>query len=50
MAIVQIGEEKVSPPSDVAREIRKAKEEGRIRMVLLVDHQGDLRDVALRVD
>ncbi len=42
-------EEKVSAPGDVARNVAKAKEEGRKSVLLLLDRKGDLRIVALRV-
>ncbi len=48
--IVEVGqEEEVSAPGDVARNVAKAKEEGRKSVLLLLDRKGDLRLVALRV-
>jgi serine protease Do len=48
--IVEVGQEEVSSPSDVARRVKKAKDDGRKSVLLLVDRQGDLRFVALRID
>ncbi len=48
--IVEIGQEEVSAPGDVARSVAKAKKEGRKSVLLLLDRKGDLRFVALRVD
>ena len=48
--IVEVGQEEVSAPGDVARKVAKAKEEGRKSVLLLLDRKGDLRFVALRVD
>ena len=48
--IVEVSQEEVGTPDDVARKVAKAKEEGRKSVLLLVDRQGDLRFVALRVD
>ncbi|MFQ5955302.1 MAG: DegQ family serine endoprotease [Kiloniellales bacterium] len=48
--IVEVGQEEVSAPGDVAQKVAKAKEDGRKSVLLLVDRQGDLRFVALRVD
>jgi serine protease Do len=48
--IVEVGQEEVSAPGDVARKVAKAKEEGRKSVLLLLDRKGDLRFVALRID
>jgi serine protease Do len=48
--IVEVGQEEVSAPGDVSRKVKKAKEDGRKSVLMLVDRQGDLRFVALRID
>ncbi|MGP1397063.1 MAG: DegQ family serine endoprotease [Inquilinaceae bacterium] len=47
--IVEVGQEKVSSPSDVARKIEEASEAGRRSVLLLVEREGDLRFVALSI-
>lgn len=47
--IVEVGQEKVSTPSDVARKIEEANEAGRRSVLLLVEREGDLRFVALSI-
>ncbi len=47
--IVEVGQEEVSAPGDVARNVAKAKEEGRKSVLLLLNRKGDLHVVALRV-
>ncbi len=45
--IVEVGQEVVTSPADVANRIRKAREDNKRSVLLLVDRQGDLRFVAL---
>ncbi len=47
--IVEVGQQEVAAPADVAANIAKAREEGRKSVLMLVDRQGDLRFVALPV-
>ncbi len=47
--ILEIGQEPVSSPAEVAARVAEEKEKGRRSMLLLVDSQGDLRFVALRL-
>jgi len=48
--IVEISQEEVSEPSDVSAKIDKAREAGRKSVLLLLEGQGGLRFVALRID
>jgi serine protease Do len=48
--ILEVAQEEVKNPQDVAHKIDDAKKAGRKSVLLLVDHGGDLRFVALRVD
>jgi serine protease Do len=48
--ILEVAQEEVKTPQDVAHKIDDAKKAGRKSVLLLVDHGGDLRFVALRVD
>jgi serine protease Do len=48
--IVEVGQEEVASPSDVAGRIKDAKDSGRKSVLMLVDRQGDLRFVAIRID
>jgi serine protease Do len=48
--IMEAAETEVKSPDDVAKEISQAKNSGRKSILLLVDRQGDLRFVALRLD
>ncbi len=48
--IVEIGQEEVSAPSDVLKKVKKAQEDGRKSVLMLVDRKGDLRFVALRIE
>jgi serine protease Do len=45
--IVEVSQQEVAAPADVAANIKKAREEGRKSVLMLVDRQGDLRFVAL---
>jgi len=47
--IVEVGQEQVATPADVQQKIRRARDQGRRSVLLLVDRQGDLRFVALGV-
>ena len=46
--LVEVNQEEVKGPGEVASRIAKLKEEGKKSVLLLVDRQGDLRFVALR--
>jgi serine protease Do len=46
--LVEVNQEEVKGPGEVAARIAKLKEEGKKSVLLLVDRQGDLRFVALR--
>ena len=48
--ILEVAQEEVKSAQDVAHKIDDAKKAGRKSVLLLVDHGGDLRFVALRVD
>jgi serine protease Do len=48
--IMEAEQTEVKSPQDVTKEITQAKQTGRKSILLLVDRQGDLRFVALRVD
>ena len=48
--IVEVGQEPVETPADVSQRLRDAREAGRNSILLLIDREGDLRFVALRVD
>ncbi|MEL0112014.1 MAG: PDZ domain-containing protein, partial [Rickettsiales bacterium] len=47
--IVEVNQEKVTSPAEVAAKINEAKDAGRRSVLLLVDQGGDLRFVALRI-
>ena len=46
--IVEVGQEAVSSPPEVAAKVSQAQQEGKKSILLLIDRQGDLRFVALR--
>jgi serine protease Do len=46
--IVEVGQEEVASPPDVAAKINQAQQDNKKSVLLLVDRQGDLRFVALR--
>ena len=48
--IVEVAQEEVKTPVQIATKIDDAKKAGRKSVLLLVDRQGDLRFVALRID
>jgi serine protease Do len=47
--IVEVGQEEVHSPPEVLAKINQAKQDDKKSVLLLVDHQGDLRFVALRL-
>ena len=47
--ILEVGQEKVTQPNQVARMVEEAREAGRRSVLLLIDRDGDLRFVALSV-
>jgi serine protease Do len=48
--IVEVSQREVSSPAEVAEQVEAAKEAGRRSVLLLVEGQGGLRFVALRID
>ena len=48
--IVEVAQEDVKTPAQIVQKIDEAKKAGRKSVLLLVDRQGDLRFVALRID
>lgn len=48
--VVEVAQEEVKDPAQVAAKIEEAKKAGRKSILLLIDRAGDLRFVALRVD
>ncbi|GAB4193129.1 MAG: DegQ family serine endoprotease [Thalassobaculales bacterium] len=48
--IVEVGQEVVKSPREIAEKVKKARDSGRKSVLLLVDRQGEMRFVALRVD
>jgi serine protease Do len=46
--VVEIGQEAVGSPAELAAKVKQARDDGRKAALLLVDRQGDLRFVALR--
>jgi len=48
--IMEAGQEEVKSPGEVSRKIEEAKKSGRKSILLLVERQGDLRFIALRLD
>jgi serine protease Do len=48
--IIEAAQEEVKTPEDLTSRIEAAKKSGRKSILLLVQHQGDLRFVALRID
>ncbi len=48
--IVEVNQEKVATPDSVAAKIKAAAADGRRSVLLLIDREGDLRFVALRID
>lgn len=48
--IVEAAQEEVKTPGEISSKIEEAKKSGRKSILLLVEHQGDLRFIALRLD
>ena len=48
--IVEVAQEEVKNPAEISTKIDEAKKAGRKSVLLLVDRQGDLRFVALKLD
>ncbi|MGE0719570.1 MAG: PDZ domain-containing protein, partial [Alphaproteobacteria bacterium] len=48
--ILEVGQEEVKSPGDVASKVEEARKANRKSLLLLIDRQGDLRFVALRID
>jgi len=46
--VVEVNQEEVAAPADVANKVARLKQEGKKSALFLVDRQGDLRFVALR--
>ncbi len=47
--IVEVAQEQVKDPKDVADRVKKAKDAGRKSVLMLIDRQGDLRFVAIKL-
>jgi serine protease Do len=47
--IVEVGQEEVNSPPEVAAKVNQARQEDKKSVLLLIDRQGDLRFVALRM-
>ena len=47
--IVEVNQEKIYSPAEIAAKIKEAREAGRRSVLLLVNQDGDLRFVALRI-
>jgi len=48
--ILEVGQEEVKAPADIAAKVDAARKANRKSLLLLIDRQGDLRFVALRID
>ena len=48
--IVEVGQEEVKTPADIKAKVDKARQAGRRSVLLLVDRQGEMRFIALRID
>jgi serine protease Do len=48
--IVEVGQEEVKTPADIRSKVEKARQAGRKSVLLLVDRQGEMRFIALRID
>ena len=48
--IVEVSQEEVKNPAQIAAKVEEARKQGRKSVLFLVDHQGDLRFVALKLD
>ena len=47
--VVEVGQEEVKTPSDLVAKLKKAQTAGRKSVLLLIDRQGEMRFVALRI-
>ena len=47
--IVEVGQEEVNSPPEVAAKVNQAQQDDKKSVLLLIDRQGDLRFVALRL-
>ncbi|PPR16187.1 MAG: hypothetical protein CFH37_01327, partial [Alphaproteobacteria bacterium MarineAlpha9_Bin7] len=47
--IVEVGQEQVSSPSDIINKVGKERAQNKATVLLLLDRQGDLRFVAVRI-
>lgn len=47
--IVEVNQQEVAAPADVAEKVQEAREQGKKSVLLLIDRQGDLRFVALSI-
>jgi serine protease Do len=48
--IVEVGQEEVKSAADIRAKVEKARQAGRKSVLLLVDRQGEMRFIALRID
>jgi serine protease Do len=48
--VVEVGQEEVKTPADVQAKVQKAKQANRKSILFLVDRQGEMRFIALRID
>ena len=48
--IVEVGQEEVKTAADIKAKVDKARQAGRKSVLLLVDRQGEMRFIALRID
>lgn len=48
--ILEVGQEEVRSPGEIASKVEEARKANRKSLLLLIDRQGDLRFVALRID
>jgi serine protease Do len=48
--VVEVGQEEVKTPADIKTKVDKARQAGRKSVLLLVDRQGEMRFIALRID
>lgn len=48
--IVEVNQEPVASPDDVARQVQQAREKGRNMVLLLIDKDGDMRFIPLKIN
>ncbi|MBI1775713.1 MAG: DegQ family serine endoprotease [Proteobacteria bacterium] len=48
--VVEVGQEEVKTPADIQSRVQKARQANRKSILLLVDRQGEMRFIALRID